>query len=130
MAYLILRIQVGYKLDPATTLIMDDNVPLYSERSEWADITPLEQYETLNPIAPIAYTEGCELHLSENWTCADNHCKSAFTFRQGCFGLLPCHRQARREEPTSAWLDGDDHQVESCALPCLVRSSLHFIVPV
>ena len=39
---------------------MDDDVPLYSTRPEWSDITPLEQYENLNPIAPIAYTEECE----------------------------------------------------------------------
>ncbi|EAU89761.2 farnesyltransferase/geranylgeranyltransferase type I alpha subunit [Coprinopsis cinerea okayama7 len=29
---------------------------LFSERPEWADVVPLEQYENMNPIAPIVYT--------------------------------------------------------------------------
>ena len=37
-----------------------DNAPLFSERPEWADVQPLEQYEDANPIAPIFYTEECE----------------------------------------------------------------------
>ncbi|KAF8961814.1 hypothetical protein BDZ97DRAFT_1176015 [Flammula alnicola] len=34
----------------------DDDVPLFSERADWADVQPLEQYEDANPIAPIFYT--------------------------------------------------------------------------
>ncbi|KAJ3500519.1 hypothetical protein NLJ89_g9756 [Agrocybe chaxingu] len=30
---------------------------LFSERPEWADVVPLEQYENINPLAPIFYTE-------------------------------------------------------------------------
>ncbi|KAJ7240501.1 hypothetical protein C8J57DRAFT_1371020 [Mycena rebaudengoi] len=30
---------------------------LYSTRPEWADVTPLEQYENANPLAPILYAE-------------------------------------------------------------------------
>jgi len=30
---------------------------LFSERPEWADVTPLEQYEGVNPLAPIYYSE-------------------------------------------------------------------------
>jgi len=37
-----------------------DNVPLFTERPEWADVQPIEQYEDFNPIAPIFYTEECE----------------------------------------------------------------------
>jgi len=46
---------------------MDDRDALYSLRPEWSDITPLEQYENLNPIAPIAYTEKCEFVQSNKW---------------------------------------------------------------
>ncbi len=38
----------------------DDKIPLFAERPEWADVTPLEQYENLTPLAPILYTEECE----------------------------------------------------------------------
>ncbi len=31
--------------------------PLYSLLEEWADVQPLEQYEKVNPLAPIFYTE-------------------------------------------------------------------------
>jgi len=30
---------------------------LYSEREEWADVVPQQQYEHVNPLAPIFYTE-------------------------------------------------------------------------
>lgn len=40
----------------------DDSVlpPLYSERPDWADVVPVQQYDGLNPIAPIFYTPECE----------------------------------------------------------------------
>ncbi|KAL4245673.1 protein prenyltransferase subunit alpha family protein [Abortiporus biennis] len=34
----------------------DEDRKLYSERPEWADVTPVPQYQGLNPIAPIFYT--------------------------------------------------------------------------
>ncbi|KAF8902558.1 hypothetical protein CPB84DRAFT_1775678 [Gymnopilus junonius] len=34
-----------------------DDEPLYANRSDWKDIEPLEQYEDINPLAPIFYTE-------------------------------------------------------------------------
>ncbi|KAG6897026.1 hypothetical protein C0992_004554 [Termitomyces sp. T32_za158] len=34
----------------------DKELPLYSERPEWSDVTPLAQYEDANPIAPIFYS--------------------------------------------------------------------------
>lgn len=36
---------------------------LYSERPEWADVTPIPQYEGYNPIAPIFYAPECEYSL-------------------------------------------------------------------
>lgn len=40
---------------------MDVDEPLlFAERPEWADVTPLEQYENFTPLAPILYTEDCE----------------------------------------------------------------------
>ncbi|KAF9485669.1 protein prenylyltransferase [Pholiota conissans] len=38
---------------PSTT---DEDVPLFAEREDWADVQPLEQYEGANPIASIFYT--------------------------------------------------------------------------
>lgn len=32
---------------------------LYSESPEWADVTPQQQYENVDPLAPIFYTEEC-----------------------------------------------------------------------
>jgi len=32
---------------------------LYSQRAEWADVLPLEQYENITPLAPIFYTKEC-----------------------------------------------------------------------
>lgn len=37
-----------------------DDTPLFAEREDWADVQPLEQYEGVNPIAPIFYTAQCE----------------------------------------------------------------------
>ena len=37
-----------------------DDEPLYANRSDWKDVEPLEQYEDINPLAPIFYTEECE----------------------------------------------------------------------
>ncbi|KAL1730592.1 hypothetical protein EV714DRAFT_272547 [Schizophyllum commune] len=34
-----------------------DDVLLYSQRPDWADVRPLEQYEGVNPLAPIFYTD-------------------------------------------------------------------------
>lgn len=36
-----------------------DDEPLYANRSDWKDIEPVEQYEDINPLAPIFYTEEC-----------------------------------------------------------------------
>jgi len=33
---------------------------LYSQRPEWSDVLPLEQYEDITPLAPIFYTDECE----------------------------------------------------------------------
>ena len=46
----------------ATTHAMplnSDDVLLYSQRPDWADVQPLEQYEGVNPLAPIFYTDEC-----------------------------------------------------------------------
>ena len=41
--------------------ISDDEGPLlFCNRPDWADLTPLEQYENLTPIAPILYSEECK----------------------------------------------------------------------
>ncbi|KDR77230.1 hypothetical protein GALMADRAFT_246519 [Galerina marginata CBS 339.88] len=34
-----------------------DDALLYADRPEWNDVQPLEQYEDINPLAPIFYTE-------------------------------------------------------------------------
>ena len=41
---------------------------LYSERPDWADVTPIPQYEGYNPIAPIFYAPECELALFLVWS--------------------------------------------------------------
>lgn len=44
--------------------ITDEDSPLlFRERPDWADLTPLEQYENLTPIAPILYSEECKQSL-------------------------------------------------------------------
>lgn len=40
--------------------ISEDSPLLFCERPDWADVTPLEQYENLTPIAPILYSEECK----------------------------------------------------------------------
>ncbi|KAG2343035.1 protein prenylyltransferase [Suillus weaverae] len=35
----------------------EEEKPLYSQRPEWADVVPLEQYENVTPLAPIFYTD-------------------------------------------------------------------------
>ncbi|KAG1876401.1 hypothetical protein F4604DRAFT_1761388 [Suillus subluteus] len=35
----------------------EEEKPLYSQRPEWADVVPLEQYENVAPLAPIFYTD-------------------------------------------------------------------------
>ncbi|KAF7965616.1 hypothetical protein HWV62_42641 [Athelia sp. TMB] len=37
--------------------IQTDVPELYADRKEWADVTPLAQYEGVNPLAPIFYTD-------------------------------------------------------------------------
>ncbi|PPR03384.1 hypothetical protein CVT24_012509 [Panaeolus cyanescens] len=36
---------------------MSETKPLYSKRPEWSDVVPVEQYEIVNPVAPIFYSE-------------------------------------------------------------------------
>ncbi|TRM63637.1 hypothetical protein BD626DRAFT_431490 [Schizophyllum amplum] len=36
---------------------LPDDILLYSQRQEWSDVQPLEQYEGVNPLAPIFYTD-------------------------------------------------------------------------
>lgn len=38
----------------------DEYQPLFADREEWKDVQPLEQYESMNPLAPIMYTRECE----------------------------------------------------------------------
>lgn len=42
------------------SILDEDSPPLFCERLDWADITPLEQYENISPIAPIFYSEECK----------------------------------------------------------------------
>ncbi|KAJ3506381.1 hypothetical protein NMY22_g17270 [Coprinellus aureogranulatus] len=37
---------------------MPSDPPLFASRPEWADVTPIEQYEGVNPLAPIMYAPG------------------------------------------------------------------------
>ncbi|KAG6828819.1 hypothetical protein H0H92_006644 [Tricholoma furcatifolium] len=43
-------------LTSASKTSINDEIPLYSERPEWSDVTPLAQYEDPDPIAPIFYS--------------------------------------------------------------------------
>lgn len=36
------------------------NSQLYSQRPDWADVTPLEQSDLANPLVPIFYPPDCE----------------------------------------------------------------------
>jgi protein farnesyltransferase/geranylgeranyltransferase type-1 subunit alpha len=38
----------------------EDEPQMFCEREDWQDVTPLEQYENMAPIAPIMYTPECE----------------------------------------------------------------------
>lgn len=40
-----------------STSMAKSTKPLYSSLDEWADVQPLEQYEKVNPLAPIFYTD-------------------------------------------------------------------------
>ena len=44
---------------------LEDRPLLFCERPDWADLTPLEQYENLTPIAPILYSEECKSKKKE-----------------------------------------------------------------
>ena len=46
--------------------VSNPDAPLFAEQPEWADVQPLEQYEDVNPIAPIFYTEECECLVGMN----------------------------------------------------------------
>ncbi|CAK5261900.1 unnamed protein product, partial [Mycena citricolor] len=37
--------------------VMDSSPTLYSQRPEWDDVVPLEQFEKANPLAPILYSD-------------------------------------------------------------------------
>jgi protein farnesyltransferase/geranylgeranyltransferase type-1 subunit alpha len=43
----------------AMNIPAEEEKPLYSQRSEWSDVVPLEQYENVTPLAPIFYTDEC-----------------------------------------------------------------------
>lgn len=47
-----------------TSLVMEQDRPLFADRPEWADVVPLEQYEGATPIAPIFYTPECAYAMS------------------------------------------------------------------
>lgn len=55
------------------SLIFDDDPDeprkLYSERKDWADVTPIPQYEGVNPIAPIFYTPECKFVYTRGCSC-------------------------------------------------------------
>jgi hypothetical protein len=38
---------------PSAMVPSSEDQPLYAEREDWADVTPLPQYENVNPLAPI-----------------------------------------------------------------------------
>ena len=38
----------------------EPTILLFADRHEWADVVPLEQYEGVNPLAPILYSPVCE----------------------------------------------------------------------
>lgn len=76
-------------------MISDDELPLFSERPDWADVVPLEQYENINPLAPIFYTEECastSLYEGPILQCTNT------LYRQGCHKLFPCNREVWRKE--------------------------------
>lgn len=42
---------------------------LLADDPEWADVVPLRQYENVNPIAPIFYSDECPYGLPVVYTC-------------------------------------------------------------
>jgi len=40
-------------------MVLDQEHVPFSERSEWADVLPVEQYENITPLAPIFYPPFC-----------------------------------------------------------------------
>lgn len=44
----------------------DPDDAYYADRPEWADVTPISQYEGVNPIAPIFYSEECGSPLPDH----------------------------------------------------------------
>lgn len=47
---------------------------LFSARAGWADVVPIQQYESSNPLAPIFYSVECQLLLHINiWRFPDFH---------------------------------------------------------
>lgn len=42
---------------------------LYAERPEWSDLTPIPQYENIQPLAPIFYNPECMRHSSYPLPC-------------------------------------------------------------
>lgn len=45
----------------------DYDEPLFADLPEWADVKPVEQYEGVNPVAPIFYTPECESRIHGTW---------------------------------------------------------------
>lgn len=78
-----------------TTMSVPDGALPYSQRPEWQDIIPVPQHESLNPLAPIFYTDEC--------TALSTHTKmpdllSIPPRRQGLHGLFPWDSQDRGNE--------------------------------
>ena len=42
---------------------------LLADDPEWADVVPLRQYENVNPIAPIFYSDECPYGPPVVYTC-------------------------------------------------------------
>jgi hypothetical protein len=52
------------------TTVVGKPESLYAERPEWNDVTPLSQYENVNPLAPILYSAEC-MYENEHDVCYD-----------------------------------------------------------
>lgn len=46
-------------------------LPRYADRPEWSDVIPIQQYENMNPLAPIFYTDACMCRLPFVAACAE-----------------------------------------------------------